>query len=70
MRTQYLTVGELAWELRRSRWYVYAMQRAGFRMPGGTATVAEAKAWLLANPRFVAKDAMRNPRGEPKIRRL
>jgi hypothetical protein len=35
------------------------MKKAGFRMPGGTATVEEAKAWLIAHPDFVAKQAHR-----------
>ena len=41
---------ELAEALRRSESYVYAMRARGFQMPGGTATLAEAKAWLTANP--------------------
>jgi hypothetical protein len=45
-----LTVKELAFELRRSTKFVYAMRALGFEMPGGTATVTEARAWLMKNP--------------------
>ena len=54
---QYLTASELAWELRRSVWYVYGMKKAGFIMPGGTATVEEAKEWLRSHPNFSARKA-------------
>lgn len=47
-----LNVNELAGELRRCRQYVYWMKRWGFAMPGGTATLAEARAWLAAHPEF------------------
>lgn len=57
MSEQYLTVSELAWELKRSVWYVYAMRRDGFVMPGGTATVKEAKDWLRAHPEFTCTRA-------------
>jgi len=50
-----LTASELAYELRRSLKYVYAMRRRGFLMPGGTATVSEARAWLVRNPAPTAK---------------
>jgi len=32
------------------------MKKAGFTLPGGTATVAEARAWLRANPNFSCTD--------------
>ena len=38
-----LTIKELAAALKRSRFYVHAMKRRGFQMPGGVATVAEAR---------------------------
>ena len=37
---------------KRSRTYIYAMKKAGFRMPGGTATFEEARDWLRNNPDF------------------
>lgn len=50
MTTLLLTPKELGSELQRNARYVYAMVARGFRMPGGTATVAEARAWLTTNP--------------------
>lgn len=47
---QLLTTKELAAQLGKSRTYVAAMKRNGFSMPGGTATLAEARAWLARNP--------------------
>lgn len=47
-----LTTKELAFALGHSRGWVCAMKAAGFRMHGGLATVAEARAWLAANPDF------------------
>lgn len=41
---------ELAQLLRRNKSYVYAMRRAGFIMPGGTATITEAREWLVVHP--------------------
>lgn len=41
---------ELADVLRRDVSYVYAMRRRGFIMPGGTATLTEAREWLVLNP--------------------
>lgn len=41
---------ELAAALGRERTYVAAMKRRGFWMPGGRATIAEARAWLARNP--------------------
>jgi len=43
---------ELADALRRSRTFVFAMKRCGFGMPGGTATLEEARAWLRNHPDF------------------
>jgi len=45
-----LTLKELALSLRRSRGYISAMKSRGFIMPGGTATLAEARSWLARNP--------------------
>lgn len=45
-----LTAKELGFELRRNARYVYAMVRRGFPMPGGTATLDEARSWLAKNP--------------------
>ena len=47
---QLLTTKELAFVLRRDKSFVYAMRKQGFAMPGGTATVTEARQWLLTNP--------------------
>jgi hypothetical protein len=44
------TAKELAGELGRSYRFVFWMRKRGFEMPGGTATLAEARAWLRANP--------------------
>lgn len=49
---QLLFPDELADAMRRSRVYVYAMKAAGFPMPGGTATLTEARAWLAEHPEF------------------
>jgi hypothetical protein len=48
--TELLTTKELASALGRSRSYICAMKARGFPMPGGTATIEEARAWLSANP--------------------
>lgn len=48
---------ELAEALRRDISYVYAMRRRGFRLPGGTATLTEAREWLLLHP---------HPRANPR----
>ena len=45
-----LTSKELADALKRSPNYVYKMRSLGFKMPGGVATVAEARAWLTIHP--------------------
>lgn len=45
-----LTCKELAERLRRAPSYIYAMRARGFAMPGGRATLAEARAWLIRNP--------------------
>ena len=42
-----LTSKQLASELGRCLNYVYAMRRHGFQMPGGRATMNEARAFLL-----------------------
>ena len=45
-----LCVKELATILHRSTRWVYQMRAKGFVMPGGTCTLAEARAWLSRNP--------------------
>lgn len=55
------TSKELAEKLRRHVNFVYAMRRLGFRMPGGTATLAEARAFLLRHPQPLAKNGHPRP---------
>lgn len=50
-----LTAKELAAELRRGYRYVLAMRARGFQMPGGTATLSEAREWLRGTPKPCAK---------------
>jgi hypothetical protein len=50
MQTDLLRPKELAAKLRRATSYVYAMRRHGFPMPGGTATLEEARRWLARHP--------------------
>ena len=45
-----LNGNELADALGRHRNYITFMRRRGFSMPGGLATIAEARAWLVRNP--------------------
>lgn len=45
-----LSVKELAAALGKHRNYVHAMRSRGFMMPGGTATLSEARAWQARNP--------------------
>lgn len=45
-----LTSKELAYALKRSVTYVYAMRAQGFIMPGGRATLREAQSFLARNP--------------------
>lgn len=47
-----LRLTELARALRCSRTYVWSMKRRGFTMPGGRATVSEARQWLREHPDF------------------
>jgi len=54
-----LSVKELAAEMGRDRTYVWAMKRRGFEMPGGRATVAEARSFLARNPKPRSKDETR-----------
>ena len=53
-----LTTKELAAEMKRSEWYIRAMRKAGFPMPGGTATIEEARLWLVRRPDFNARAVM------------
>jgi hypothetical protein len=41
---------ELCAALQRSRTYLWCMKRLGFRMPGGTATLTEARDFLARVP--------------------
>ena len=41
---------ELAGALRRGRTFIWAMKKLGFRMPGGTATLTEARRFLEDHP--------------------
>lgn len=50
--SELLNVNELAGALGHHRSYVTDMKRAGFSMPGGRATLLEARAWLAARPHF------------------
>lgn len=61
MNDPLLTSKELAGLLRRDVSFVYAMRAGGFPMPGGTATLSEARAWLIAHP---------NPRARVKAKRV
>lgn len=45
-----LAIKELAAELKVSRRFVTYMKARGFQMPGGRATVSEARGWLARNP--------------------
>lgn len=42
----------LADGIKRNPYYVGAMVRDGFPMPGGRATINEARTWLVNNPDF------------------
>lgn len=50
LENQLLAIKELADALRKHRSYVDQMKARGFEMPGGTATISEARAWLVRNP--------------------
>jgi hypothetical protein len=50
MIDELLSAKELAVALKRSTAFVYRMRSRGFVMPGGTATIGEARAWLTAHP--------------------
>jgi hypothetical protein len=63
--SELLTKVELANRLKRSEWYITSMKRAGFEMPGGTATLEEAREWLRSNPGFSSSKAMKSPRVKP-----
>jgi hypothetical protein len=51
MKSELLSIKELAGELNRGRNYVGAMVRQGFPMPGGRATVQAALDWLAIHPK-------------------
>jgi len=61
---------ELAARIRKSRTFVCAMKKAGFEMPGGTATVEEARAWLRANPKFSCTDYVKGRSGSPELKSI
>jgi hypothetical protein len=50
LHEELLPAKELAGKLRRSYHFVLQMKRRGFEMPGGTATLTEAREFLRANP--------------------
>lgn len=56
MNEERLFPQELADKLRRGRCYIFAMKKAGFKMPGGTATLTGALEWLSENPDFKTTD--------------
>ena len=66
---EYLFVDELADALRRNRSYVYAMKKAGFRMPGRSATYAEARSWLQLHVDFSTTKYHRAASGEEEPRK-
>lgn len=57
MKSDLLTPKELAFELKPHITYVYAMCKSGFKMPGGTATLKEAREWLRDHPEFTRDKA-------------
>lgn len=61
-----LNTNELAAALRRSRTYVWAMKARGFQMPGGAATLSEARAWLILHPHPRAKNESAEHGGTPR----
>ena len=52
MKTELLSIKELAFALKRHRNYISEMKRAGFPMPGNRATLDEVRTWLAENPRW------------------
>lgn len=52
MNEKLLFADDLAREMNRSRSYIYAMKAQGFQMPGGQATLSDARDWLTAHPEF------------------
>lgn len=63
------TVKELAPQIKRSEGYIYAMKKAGFPMPGGTATIGEALAWLTQKPGFRKNGAAADLADEQELKR-
>ncbi len=49
-----LNCSQLGTALGVSKQFITAMRHCGFPMPGNRATVANAHAWLAANPTFAA----------------
>jgi hypothetical protein len=52
MQSGLLTRKELGAALGHSRFYIWAMERAGFFMPAGRATIEQALEWLSLNRGF------------------
>jgi hypothetical protein len=66
----YLTRKELAAALGHSRWYVWAMEKAGFAMIGGRAKLESALDWLMQRPRFRAsRNICQHPPTSANIRK-
>ena len=59
-----LTAKELAFALRRNPNYIYKLTCLGFRMPGGTATLSEARAFIASNGRPFGKNNRIRKRSE------
>ena len=55
MSRELLSRKELAAALKRSRQYVWAMEKAGFKVIGGMSTLEEAGEWLARNPPPMAR---------------
>lgn len=58
----YLRAGKLAKRLNVSRTYLWGMRRDGFTMPGGLATIEEARQWLRDHPNFRVNRSIVNTR--------
>lgn len=53
-----------------SRTYIFAMKKAGFVMPGGTATLEEARQWLLEHPNFTCTNYCQGKKKAPEVHSL
>ena len=61
MKTELLSIKELAFALKRHRNHVSEMKRAGFPMPGNRVTLTEARTWLAENPGWRTRLPARSP---------